>query len=75
MLDSHDEVSAPAIEAAASAPAFSTPRVPRSFAPLLQDASRVDAAAESTKRPAEVPLHDLRAQMGDAMRSDVETGG
>ena len=76
LLSSNDEQPhAPQDEATASASALPTPRVPRSFAPLMQDARRVDAAAESTKRPAEVSLEDLRHQTGDAMQSDAEVGG
>jgi hypothetical protein len=41
----------------------------------MQDARRVDAAAESAKRPAEVPLDDLRAPTEYAMQSDAEVGG
>lgn len=41
----------------------------------MQDARRVDAAAEPTKRPAEVSLEDLRHQTGDTMQSDAEVGG
>eukprot|EP00435_Cladocopium_sp_Y103_P050348 s777_g15.t1 len=41
----------------------------------MQDARRVDAAGESTKRPAEVPTDDLRAQTGDAVLTDTEAGG